>query len=91
MILEAILYLVCHETESTSFEDAISGPESKECIEVIQSEVCYLEQNKTWEGCYLPPARKAIPIKWDFKRETNAKRKFCRCKARFVCKGFMQR
>jgi hypothetical protein len=30
MVLEEMVYGVCHETELTSFQDAISGPESKE-------------------------------------------------------------
>jgi hypothetical protein len=36
------------DTEPTSFEDAILGPESKEWIEAIQTEVRSLEEKKTW-------------------------------------------
>jgi len=55
MVLEEMAYGVSHETEPTSFQDAISGPESKEWIEAIQSEVSSLEENQTWEPCCLPP------------------------------------
>ena len=62
MSLEETVYGLSQETEPTSVEDAISGPESKEWIESIQSEICCLEKNTTWEPCCLPPGRKAIPI-----------------------------
>jgi hypothetical protein len=91
MVLEEMVYGVSHETETTSFQDVISGPESKEWFEAIQCEVFSLEENQTWKPCCLPPGRKAIPIKWVFKNKTNAERKVCRCKARLVYKGFMQR
>jgi hypothetical protein len=58
-----MVYGVSHETEPTSFQDAISGPKSKEWIEAIQSEVSSLEENLTWEPSCIPPGRKAIPIK----------------------------
>jgi len=45
MVLEEMVYGVSHETELTSLQDAISGPESKEWIEAIQSEVSSLEEN----------------------------------------------
>jgi hypothetical protein len=34
---------------------------------------------------------KAVPMKWVFKKKTNAEGKVCRYKAILVCKGFMQR
>jgi hypothetical protein len=39
--------LQCHETETTSFQGAISGQESKNRIEAIQSEVSSLEENQS--------------------------------------------
>ena len=47
MVLEEMVYGVCHETQTTSSQDAISGPESKEWIEAIQSKVSSLEENQT--------------------------------------------
>ena len=64
MVLEEMVYGFSHETEPTSSQDAISGPESKEWIEAIQSEVSSVEENQTWELCCLPPRRKAISIKF---------------------------
>jgi len=46
MVLEEIVYGVSDETEPISFQGAISGPESKGWIEVIQSEVSSLEETK---------------------------------------------
>jgi hypothetical protein len=91
MVLEEMVYGVSHETEPTSFQHAISRPESKKWIEAIQSEVSSLEENQTWEICCLPPGRKAIPIKWVLKKKTDAEGKVCRYKASLVCKGFLQR
>ena len=34
---------------------------------------------------------KAIPINWVVTKKTNAECNVCRCKARLVCKGFIQR
>jgi hypothetical protein len=86
-----MVYGVSHETKPTSFQDAISGPKSKEWIEAIESEVSSLEGNQTWGPCCSPPGRKAIPMKWVFKKKSNAEGKVCRYKARLVCKGLMQR
>jgi hypothetical protein len=49
MVFEYMVYGVYNETEPTSFEDAISGPQPKEWIEGIQSQVCSLDGNKTRE------------------------------------------
>jgi hypothetical protein len=35
MALEEMVYELSHETESSSFQDATSGPESKEWIEAV--------------------------------------------------------
>ena len=46
MLLEEMVYGVSHETEPTTFQDAISGPESKEWIEAIQWDVLSLEEKQ---------------------------------------------
>jgi hypothetical protein len=86
-----MVYGVSHENEPTSFQDAISQPESNEWIEAIGSDFSSLEENKTGEICCLPLGRKAIPIKWGFKKKTNGERKVFRQKARSVCKALVQR
>jgi hypothetical protein len=60
MVLEVMVYGVSHETEPTSFQDAISGPESKEWIEASQFEVSFLQENHTWEPCCLPPGMQSM-------------------------------
>jgi len=69
MVVKEMVNGVSHETEPTPLQDVISGPESREWIEAIQSEVCSLEENQTYQPCCLPPGRKAIPIKWVFKKK----------------------
>jgi hypothetical protein len=51
----------------------------------MQSQVSSLEENKTWEPSCLPPGRKAIPIKWVFRSETDAEEMVCQYKAILVC------
>ena len=38
MVLAEMVYGVCHQTEPTSFRDALSEPDSKEWMEAIPSE-----------------------------------------------------
>jgi len=91
MAPEEMVYRGFLETDPTGFQGAISGPESKESIGAIQSEVSSLQENKTWEQFCLPPGRRKISKKWVLKKKINAEGKFCRCEERLVCKGFMQR
>jgi len=69
IVLDEMVHEISHETEHTSFQDAISGPESKEWIEAIQSELSSLKENQTWEPCCFPSGRKTTPIKWVFEKE----------------------
>jgi hypothetical protein len=67
MAHEEMVYGVCHETELISFQNAILGPQSKEGIEAIQSENCFLEKT----SCWLPPGSKSFSINWFFERNVS--------------------
>jgi hypothetical protein len=78
MVLAEMVYGVCHQTEPTSFRDALSEPDSKEWMEAIKQNL-------------LLHRRTAILIEWVFKRKTNAKGKVCVYNTRLVYKDSMQR
>jgi len=86
-----MVYRVSHETDPTSFSGCHLRTGIEELIEAIQSDVSSLEENQTSQPCCLPPGRKEISIKWDFKKKSNAEGKVCRYKARLVWKGFMEK
>ena len=89
MILEELVYAVFHETEPTSFEDAVSRPVSKEWIKAIQSEVSSLKENKIWELCCLP--RERMVISGFSNRRLSLKREVCRYKVNWSAKNCIQR
>ena len=47
-------------------------------------------KNKVWTLIDLPNDRRAIEIKWIFKRKTDGDSSVTICKARIVAKGFRQ-
>ena len=47
-------------------------------------------ENKVWTLADLPNDRRAIEIKWIFKRKTDVDSSVTICKARIVAKGFRQ-
>ena len=53
-----------------------------EFIATIQNGACTLE--------YLPPGKRAIPLRWVFRIKRDAKRKFEKYKCRIVVKGYSQ-
>jgi len=89
LILEELVYAVFHETEPTSFEDAVSRPVSKEWIKAIQSEVSSLKENKIWELCCLP--RERMVISGFSNRRLSLKREVCRYKVNWSAKNCIQR
>ena len=77
MVVGEMVHVISHETEPTSVQDTISGPESNKWIDTIPSDISFGQGNRTWEPCCLPPGRKAIPIMWVFKNKTKDERKLC--------------
>lgn len=83
--------LIAYGDEPTTYEDALSMPDSKQWVGAMDEEYKSLLSNKTWTVTALPPGRKAIKCKWVFKIKRNTDGSIERYKARLVAKGFSQR
>src|SRR3989337_806409 len=74
--------------EPTNYEEAMMSPDSAKWLEAMKSEMRSMYENKVWTLIDLPNDRRAIEIKWIFKRKTDADRRVPIYKARLVKKGF---
>ena len=84
-VLEVMLL---DNNEPTSYGEAMVGPYSDKCLEAMKSEIGSMYQNKVWTLIDLPIDRRAIEIKWIFKRKTDADSSVTIYKARLVAKRF---
>ena len=66
------------------------SPDSTKWLEAMKSEMRSMYENKVWTLIDLPIDRRAIEIKWIFKRKTDADSSVTIYKARIVAKGFRQ-
>ena len=76
--------------EPTNYEETMVSPDSAKWLEVMKSEIRSIYENKVWTLIDLPNDRRAIEIKWIFKRKTDADSSVTIYKARIVAKGFRQ-
>ena len=76
--------------EPTNYEEAMMSPASAKWLEAMKSEMRSMYENKVWTFIDLPNDRRAIEIKWIFKRKTDADSSVTIYKARIVAKGFRQ-
>ena len=76
--------------EPTNYEEAMMSPNSTKWLEAMKSEMGSMYKNKVWTLIDLPNDRRAIEIKWIFKRKTGADSSVTIYKARIVAKGFRQ-
>ena len=74
--------------EPTNYEEAMMSPDFTKWLEAMKSEMRSMYKNKVWID--LPKDRRAIEIKWIFKRKTDANSSVTIYKARIVAKGFLQ-
>ena len=74
--------------EPTNHEEAMVSPDSAKWLEAMKFEMGSMYENKVWTLVDLPDDRRAIEIKWIFKRKTNADSSVTIYKARLVEKGF---
>ena len=86
-ILEVML--LDHD-ELANYEEAMMSPDSAKCLEAMKSEMRSMYENKVWTLIDLPNDRRAIEIKWIFKRKTDADSSVTIYKARISQKGFRQ-
>ena len=84
-VLEALL--VDHD-EPTNYEEAMMSPDSVKWLEAMKSEMRSMYENKVWTLIDLPIDRRAIEIKWIFKRKTDADSSVTIYKAIIVAKRF---
>ena len=66
------------------------SPDSAKQLEAMNSEMGSMYENKVWTLVDLPDDRRAIEIKWIFKRKTDADSSVTIYKARIVANGFRQ-
>ena len=76
--------------EPTKYEEAMMSPDSTKWLEAMKSEMRSMYENKVWTLIDLPIDRRAIEIKWIFKRKTDADSSVTIYKARIVAKSFRQ-
>ena len=76
--------------ELANYEEAMMSPDSAKWFEAMKSEMGSMYENKVWTLIDLPNDRRAIEIKWIFKRKTDADSSVTIYKARIVAKGFRQ-
>ena len=76
--------------EPTNYEEAMMSPDSAKWLEAIKSEMGSMYENKVRSLIELPNDRRAIEIKWIFKRNTDADSSVTIYKARIVARGFRQ-
>ena len=76
--------------EPTNYEEAMVSPDSAKCLEAMKSDMRSMYENKVWTLIDFPNDRRAIEIKWIFKRKTDADSSVTIYKARIVAKGFRQ-
>ena len=74
--------------EPMNYEEAMMIPDSAKWFEAMKSEMRSMYENKVWTLIDLPNDRRAIEIKWIFKRKTDADSSVTIYKARLVEKGF---
>ena len=76
--------------EPTTVHEALSGEEGDQWRAAINSEVSSLEGHGTWTVARRRADKKALPVRFVFKRKVNPSGGPCRYKARLVVKGYMQ-
>ena len=75
--------------ELANYEEAMMSPDSAKWLEAMKSEMRSIYENKVWTLIDLPNDRRAIEIKWIFKRKTDTD-SVTIYKARIVAKGFRE-
>ncbi|KAJ9547392.1 hypothetical protein OSB04_019935 [Centaurea solstitialis] len=76
--------------EPTSYGEAVSGSESEQWQEAMETEMQSMYDNQVWDLTDLPQYRRAVERKWVFKKKTDMDENVHTFKARLVTKGFTQ-
>ena len=76
--------------EPMNYEEAMMSPDSVKWLEAMKSEMRSMYENKVWTLIDLPNDRRAIDIKWIFKRKMDTDSSVTIYKAIIVAKCFRQ-
>ena len=82
--------LLIEDGEPTSYQDAISSPDSRKWQEAMRSEMDSMYVNKVWTLVDPPEVVRPIGCKWVFKKKTDIDGKVVAYKGRLVAKGYNQ-
>jgi hypothetical protein len=85
-ILAGELHLACDDGEPRSFTEAEKHTAWRTAM---QSEMCAVEVNRTWELADLPHGHRAITLKWVFKLNNDEASAIVKHKARWVACSFL--
>ena len=79
-----------YDTEPTTYNEAVTGPNSQEWKLAISEELASLAENNTWILTELPQGRSTVKCRWVFREKKGAEGETIRYKARLVAKSFTQ-
>ena len=82
---------IFEETEPTTMEEALSGPNSELWKQAIQSEYDSSKSNGAWYLVDMPANKNLVGSKWVFKHKRGADGKIRQCKTRLVTQGYSQK
>ena len=68
-VLEVMLL---DNSEPTSYEEAMVGPDSNKWLGAMKSEKGSMYENQVWTLVDLPVKRQTVEYKWTFKKKTDA-------------------
>ena len=77
--------------EPTNYQEAMMSPDSAKWLEAMKFEIGSMYENNVWTLIDLPIDRRALEIKWIFKRKTDSDSSVTVYKARIVAKRFVKR
>lgn len=78
------------EVIQITYDEAISGPDSKHWRAAMEEELQALKTCNTWIPSELPPGRRAVKSRWVFSKKLGPSGEVVRYKARLVAKGYSQ-
>jgi hypothetical protein len=64
--------MMIYQDESTTYTEAMEGPESKKWLESMKSKIRSMYDNQVWTLVDIPSDRKAVENKRIFKKNTDA-------------------
>jgi hypothetical protein len=79
------------EGDTTSYEEAMGGPNSSKWLEAMEDEMRSMSSNNVWDLEEIPKGAKTVGCKWVYKIKYDSNGNIEKYKAHLVAKGFTQR